>query len=68
MYNYSKLLGVMREKGVTQEIIARKTGINAATLNKKLNNNSQFKQSEMQTILHCLGLPLDSVVVYFFTK
>lgn len=66
MYNYSKLLGAMREQGVTQDILAQKIGLNSATLNQKLKNNSQFKQSEMQEILAYLHLPIDDVVKYFF--
>ncbi len=68
MYNYSKLLGVMREKGITQELLAQKVGLNSATLNQKLKNNSQFKQSEIHDILKCLGIPISDVSKYFFYK
>ena len=67
MYNYSKLLGLMREKNVTQENLAESVGMSEVTLNKKLNNNSQFKQSEMVAILKALSLPLTDIVTIFFT-
>lgn len=66
MYNYSKLYGAMRESGYTQDEVASKIGIDAATFNKKLRNNSQFKQAEIQAIMILLHLPMDSVQEYFF--
>lgn len=38
MFDYSKLKGRMREKGVTQEEIANSIGVNKSTLSLKLNN------------------------------
>ena len=67
MYNYSKLLGLMREKNITQENLAEYVGMSEVTLNKKLNNNSQFKQSEMVSILNVLALPITDIVTIFFT-
>lgn len=67
MYNYSKLLGLMREKNITQESLAEYVGMSEVTLNKKLNNNSQFKQNEMVSILNVLALPITDVVTIFFT-
>lgn len=68
MYDYSKLLGAMREKHITQDNLAEKIGLNSATLNQKLKNNSQFKQNEMLDILRCLELPLSDIEKYFFCK
>ncbi|MEG2081440.1 MAG: DUF739 family protein, partial [Oscillospiraceae bacterium] len=61
MYNYSKLLGAMREKGLVQDELANRINVNAATLNKKLKNNSQFKQNEIVDICHQLSLPLSNI-------
>lgn len=66
MYNYSKLLGLMREKNITQENLAEYVGMSQVTLNKKLNNNSQFKQNEMVSILNVLALPMSEVAAIFF--
>lgn len=68
MYNYSKLLGAIREKGFTQDQIARILGISGTSLTAKLKNKSQFKQDEMREILTVLGLPIDAVSSYFFQK
>lgn len=68
MYNYSKLLGLMREKGITQEELAKQIGISSTTLNKRLKNNSQFQQDEMKKILSTLGLTIEDVVPIFYTQ
>lgn len=66
MFNYSKLLGKIKEKGFTQEMLASAINISSVTLNKKLNNESEFKGSEMRAILSVLGEGLDKLSVYFF--
>lgn len=48
MYNYSKLLGRIKEKGFTLEALAKKIGLNVSTLSKKLNNKSEFHQDEIK--------------------
>lgn len=68
VYNYSKLLGTMREKGITQKVLAEKIGVSETTFNQKLKNNSEFKQSEMYSILNYLELNLNDVTEYFFVK
>lgn len=67
MYNYSKLLGIMKEKGVTQSHLSDKIGISEASLNKKLKNNSQFKPTEMEAILSFLSIPMEQLESIFFT-
>lgn len=66
-YDYSELLGKIRAKKITQEELARQIGLNPSTLNQKLNNKSEFSQSEMRNILKALGEPLGMVPTYFFT-
>ncbi len=66
-YNYQKLLGAMREKGFSQESLARTMHISPASLNLKLNNKREFRQSEMQQIFDALELPIGSISKYFFT-
>ena len=41
-YNYSKLLGRMREKGFTQEDVAKFCNRSISTINNRLNGNSFF--------------------------
>ena len=65
-YDYSKLLGRMRERGETQDSMAAKIKISACSMNQKLNNKSDFKQSEIYNISGILGIPLADVQEYFF--
>lgn len=65
-YNYSKLLGRMKERGVTQEQLAKEIGKNEATLNMKLNNKFQFKADEMDAICKALDIPNIEMGEYFF--
>lgn len=66
-YDYSLLLGRMREKGFTQERLAKELGISACSLNLSLNNKRNFKQDEMLAISKIIGIPNKSLERYFFT-
>lgn len=66
-YNYQKLLGVMREKGFTQEMLAKKSSMSVASLNLKLNNKREFRQSEIRLISAALNLKVGDIGDYFFT-
>lgn len=66
MYNYSKLLGAIKESGKTQETVAKSIGMSESTFNKKLKGKSQFKASEMQDIMSILSLPEADIALYFF--
>ncbi len=64
-YDYSKLLGRMRELGKTQEDVAKAAGISPSTLNQKLNTDREFRQTEMKAI--CAFLDIHDIDLYFFT-
>lgn len=66
-YNYQKLLGVMRERGFTQELLAKKSNMSVASLNLKLNNKREFRQSEIRLISSALNLKVGDIGDYFFT-
>ena len=51
-YNYSKLLGRMKERGLTQEQLAKEIGKNKSTISAKINNQFSFTQEEMVTVDH----------------
>ena len=68
MYNYQKLLGKMKECGITQEQLANILNISQVSINNKLRNRSQFKQDEMKSILNILGVKLDHIATYFFSQ
>lgn len=64
-YDYSKLLGRMRERGETQASVAAMLGINPATLYNKLHNKTEFTQTEIESM--CVFLGIEDVFRYFFT-
>ena len=67
-YNYDKLLGKMREKRFTQDILAEKIGISATSMNLTLNNKRDFKQEEILDVCKCLNIPMSKIPEYFFCR
>ena len=65
-YDYSKLKGRAREKGMTLERIQKETGISSRTLSAKWNGKGTFTQAEMKALK--VLLDLDSVDSYFFVE
>lgn len=68
MFDYSKLKGRMKEKGITQETLANAIGKNKATISLRLNNQSFFVQDEIAQIIKILEIPVDQIKEYFFTS
>ena len=67
-FDYSKLLGRIKELNLTQERLADTIGINKGTLSAKLNNKNQFTAEEMDKISMALDFPCTEIGSYFFTK
>jgi transcriptional regulator with XRE-family HTH domain len=67
-FDYSKLLGRMRELGMTQKDVAGKLGINKGTLNSKLKGKGVFNASEIDEISKILDIAKEEIGVYFFAK
>jgi transcriptional regulator with XRE-family HTH domain len=67
-FNYSKLLGRMKECGFTQEDVADAICVNKGTLNAKLNNKGNFTAPEMDGICKLLGVSKDEIGAYFFAE
>lgn len=65
-YDYSKLLGRMKEMHETQASLAKKVGISAASLNLRLGNTLNFKQDDMLKIADALEIAPDDIPAYFF--
>lgn len=65
-YDYSRVLGKMKERGYTQESFAKALGISATSLNLSLNNNRTFKQDELSRACKLLDIPLAQIAKYFF--
>lgn len=66
-FDYSKLLGKIREKGMTQADVAVAIGVNPATLNAKLNGKSSFTSDEIIGLCNCCDIPTTEITAYFFT-
>ncbi len=67
-FNYSKLLGRIRELGFTQEQVALDMGIGPDTLSKKLNNKSCFSTREVVAICKLLDISKAEIGAYFFAQ
>ena len=66
-FDYSKLLGRIKECGYTQEELAEEIGITKATMSLKLNNKAFFTHPEIEKIRKILRIARDEVGLYFFT-
>lgn len=67
-YDYSKLLGRIKECGKTQESLALEIGTSTSTLSQKLNNKGAFTQSEIRRISSSLVIPKEDIGTYFFAE
>lgn len=67
-FDFSKLKGRIKEKFDTQERFAAELGVSVPALIKKLNNKSQFNQSEIDKSRILLEIPNDELDQYFFSK
>ena len=65
-YDYSRLLGKMREQGYTQKELAKELGISECSVNFSLNNKRNFRQDEILKIVEVLGIPGGQLEDYFF--
>ena len=66
-FDYSKLKGKAREKGLRQKDIAVAANISSVTYSQKLNNHSLFTQGEIQAIAGVLSIGPSEIGEYFFT-
>lgn len=66
--NYSKLLGRIRELGLTQEQLAKEIGKDKSTLNSKLKGKFEFTAKEIDDICRVLDISNDEIGAYFFTR
>ena len=66
VFDYSKLLGRIKEKGFTQETLAKHIGITPGVMSEKMNNRTPFKQREMFAICEALDIPIADIGEYFF--
>ncbi len=65
-WDYSKLLGKIREVFGTQDAFADAMGIGRTSLYARLNGTAEWKQNEMYKALELFHEPLSMLGVYFF--
>lgn len=68
VYNYSKLRGLIREKGQTQESVANAAKISPATFSSKICGKGLFKQNEITQICKFLDIKPQDIGTYFFNS
>lgn len=66
-FDFSKLLGRIKEFGYTQERLAEEIGMAKTTMNLKLNNKASFTQPDIEKIRKILHIDTDEIGAYFFT-
>ncbi len=66
-FNYNKLRGRIKEVCGTQENFARMLGLSRTSLSQRLNNASDFTNSEILKSCEVLRIDTDEIPAYFFT-
>ena len=67
-YNFLKLKGKIKEKGMTLNEFANHIGISEQTLYKRFNGKSYFTQIEIEKAMKLFDETLNHVQFYFFTQ
>lgn len=68
IYNYNKLLGLIKEYCKTQSNYAKHLGIGTTTLTTRLKNKTFFTQEEILKSAELFNLDKKGVIDVFFTK
>jgi len=66
VYDYGKLMGLIKERYGTQEQFAEMLGLGRVSLSQRLNNKLEFRQSEIKSMIDLLEIPKEQIVSYFF--
>lgn len=66
IFDSSKLKGLIKERGLTQESVAKSIEVAYSTFNLKLNGNAFFTQEEIYKISNLLKIPKEKIYKYFF--
>ena len=66
MINSNKLKGIIKDRGFTQDDIAKKMGIAQVSLSLKINNKRGFSLDEANQIMTILSIPKEEFSSIFF--
>jgi hypothetical protein len=67
-YDYSKLLGRIKEKYGTRENLVKKITISSTSLNLRLNNKLRFDQQDIKELCRALDIEEEEIPDYFFKE
>ena len=67
-FDYSKLLGKIKECGLTQAELSEKININKSTFNAKVKGHFAFTSKEILSTCRVLSIPENEIGDYFFTE
>ena len=65
-FDYSKLLGRIREYGYTQKTLAAAIGMSVSQLNLCLNGKCNFKHSKILAICKLLDISIGEIGAFFY--
>lgn len=65
-FDYSKLLGRIREYGYTQKTLAAAVEMSVSQLNQCLKNKANFKHSKILAICKVLDISLGEIGAFFY--
>ena len=68
IYDYSKLLGRIKEKFGTRKNLVDKITISLTSLNLRLNNQLGFTQQDISQLCEALDILEEEIPTYFFTE
>lgn len=68
IYDYSKLLGRIKEKYSTRENLVKEITISSTSLNLRLNNKLKFDQQDIKELCIALDIEEDEIPDYFFKE
>lgn len=68
IFDYSRLLGKIKEKCGTQDVFAKLMGMSRTSLSKRLNNLLDFSSDEIKRACKVLSLNDTDIPYYFFTE
>ena len=68
VFDYSKLLGKIKEKYDTQINFVKDIDLSLSSLNQRLNNKIDFTPRDIKTICEKLDINKSEIPDYFFTE
>lgn len=66
IYNYSKLLGRIKEMGYTQESLCAEIPMDRSVFSLRINGKRSFRQAEIESICNILDIDHGEIGKYFF--